>query len=458
MNLLKRIGLAALLIGSALAGTLGARWLSNRDLSPASLGADLDPSAQAPVASSAFSTDAIIGNLQGYLQAHPADSLAYSNLGIAYLQKARETGDPAIYARADAVLSKALNLTPNNFRALTGAGALALARHQFQQALVLGQQAEAVNPYNAGAYGIVGDAHLELGQYPEAFDTFQHMVNLRPDLTSYARISYARELSGDRSGAIAAMAQAAEAGGATGEGVSWARVQLGNLYFDQGAAAQAEQTYQAALQAWPNYPYAEAGLANVWAAVGNTTQAISLYTHVVNTYPLPQFVISLGDLYAVTGQPAAAAQQYDLVDAEEQLYLANGVDVDAELALFDADHNRHLSDAVDRARAGYARRPSVTVADMLAWTLYKAGNYEEAQAAMQQALRLGTRNALMDYHAAMIAYRLGRTAEAADDLEQALTLNPHFSLRYAGSARQLLEALRPASLDTPLALLGRINR
>jgi len=461
MKHLKRIGLAVLLIGSALIGTIGARWVASRTQSPASLGADLDPNAPAPLTPSTISTDTIITNLQGYLQLHPADSLAYSNLGIAYLQKARETGDPAFYAKADAVLAKALALAPNDFRALTGAGALALARHQFQNALILGQRAQAVNPYNAGAYGIVGDAHIELGQYPEAFDTFQHMVNLRPDLTSYARISYARELSGDRPGAIAAMAQASEAGGVAGEGVAWARVQLGNLYFDQGDTSQAEQTYQAALVAWPNYPYAEAGLANVWAAMGNTTQAISMYTHVVNTYPLPQFVITLGDLYAVSGQPAAAAQQYALVDAEQQLYIANGVDVDSELALFDADHDRNLPEAVDRARAGYARRPSVTVADMLAWTLYKAGDYQEAQTTMRQAQRLGTRNALMFYHAGMIAYRLGQSAEAAANLDRALTLNPHFSVLYADSARQLLATLRslsPSTLDTSNALFGGITR
>jgi tetratricopeptide (TPR) repeat protein len=457
MTYLKPIGIAVLILLSAVFGTLGARWVASRAPSPASLGANLDPSAPAPAGLSAFSTEAIISNLQTYLQTHPTDSSAYSNLGIAYLQKVRENGDPAYYTRADAALTKALALTPTDFRALTGAGALALARHQFQVALTLGQQAQAQNPYNASADAIVGDAHIELGQYPEAFDTFNHMVNLRPDLDAYARISYARELSGDRAGAVTAMQQAAEAGGSVGEATAWARVQLGNLYYDQGQTAEAGQTYQAALEAWPNYAYAEAGLANVWAAMGNTTQAISMYTQVVNTYPLPQFVISLGDLYAVTGQAPAAARTYDLVDAEEKLYIANGVDVDAELALFDADHNRQLPEALARARADYVRRPSVTVADMLAWTLYQSGDYAEAQQTMRQALHLGTRNALMFYHAGLIAYQLGQTAEAANYLEQAVTLNPHFSLLYADRARQLLAQLRPldpSALAAPKALFG----
>ena len=449
MLLLKKIGIVLVLAASAIFGTLGTRWIADRTRRLGALGGDLDPSAPAPLTPAAFSTDAIIGNLQAYLPTHPADGLAYANLGIEYLQKVRETGDPAYYAKAEGVLAKALNLDPQNFRALTGQGALALARHQFQDALAWGQRARALNPYNAGAYAIIGDAQIELGQYPDAFATFQHMVDLRPDLSSYARVSYARELNGDRAGAIAAMQQAGEAGGVAGEGVSWARVQLGNLYFNQGDTPQAEQTYQAALEAWPNNPYAQAGVANVWATAGNYTQAISMYSRLVNTFPLPQFVITLGDLYSVTGQTEAAAQQYDLVEAEDKLYTANGVDVDAELALFDADHGRHLSDALTRARAGYARRPSVTVADMLAWTLYKTGDYEGARQLMDQALRLGTHNALMYFHAGMIAYQLGQTETAATYLDKALTLNPHFSLLYAGNAKSLLSALRAAGLPAP---------
>jgi Tfp pilus assembly protein PilF len=91
-----------------------------------------------------------------------------------------------------------------------------------------------------------------------------------------------------------------------------------------------------------------------------------------------------------------------------------------------------------------ARRPSIHAADVLAWALYQTGDYTEAKAASQQALRLGTRDALMLYHAGMIALKLGETAQAEAYLSQALVLNPHFSLRYADQARQTLAELRAA--------------
>jgi tetratricopeptide (TPR) repeat protein len=209
------------------------------------------------------------------------------------------------------------------------------------------------------------------------------------------------------------------------------------LYFDQNEYDNAEQAYEAALDGWPNYPYARAGLANIRAAHGDYASAIEMYNRVVNTIPLPQFVIALGDIYARAGQQEQAAKTYALVGAEEQLLAANGVDIDAETALFDADHARDLSNALARAQHAYARRPSITVADILAWTLYQKGEYSAANAMMQKALRLGTRSALMFYHAAKIAHALGDERAARHYLQQALTLNPHFSFLYADDAQKL---------------------
>ncbi|HEX9269960.1 MAG TPA: tetratricopeptide repeat protein [Candidatus Limnocylindria bacterium] len=437
---------------AALAVSLGAGSLVSRSLSlvrpaeagdrnAASPGTDLD--ARVPRAwAGARSAANMIGILQGALAARPGDAATYRELGIAYLQRVRETGDPTLYPRAEVALRRALELDGDDFRTLAALGTLALSRHQFTDALDWGERARRQNPENAAVQGIIGDAQLELGRYEAAFATFERMVDLRPGLASYARISYARELLGDRPGAIEAMREATEAGDGNPEGLSWALVQLGNLQFDQGDVGPAQRSYTRALAVTPDYPYARAGLANVRVAFDDAESAIGAYARLVEQLPLPQFVIALGDLYASAGRPADAARAYALVDAERRLYEASGVDLDVEMALFDADHTSGGADGALRAGAAYERRPSIFAADAAAWACYRAGDYAAASELMSAALRLGTRSALLEYHAGAIAYRAGRLSEARDHLERALGLNPRFSVLYADDARALLQTLR----------------
>jgi len=267
------------------------------------------------------------------------------------------------------------------------------------------------------------------------------MVDTRPDLNSYSRVSYQRELHGNTAGAVGVMGLAVEAGGPNSEATLWTQAQLGNLYFNSGDLQHAEQTYQEALLTRPDYVYAQAGIAKVRAAQGRSDEAIGAYQEIVKRLPLPEFVSALGDLYEAAGKPAEAKRQYDLLRAMQQLNASAGVDVDMELALFDADHGTDPQAAVQRARASYARRSSIYGADALAWALYRAGAYAEARRYATEALHLGTRDALLHYHAGMIAQAQGDHAAARTYLEQALAINPYFSVRYAPIARATLAEL-----------------
>jgi len=388
------------------------------------------------------STDAQIQTLQTRLRSHPDDGQAYTQLGLVYLQKMRETGDPTYYQKTEAALDKALASQPDDYVSVSASGALALARHQFHSALELGEKARQINPDRPYAYGVIADAQIELGQYSEAVETLQAMVNLRPDMSSYSRISYIRELHGDISGSMDMMQRAVDSGTSNLESTAWVRTQLGNLYFNTGNLEQAEAEYQRTLQDRPNYVYAIAGLGRVRAAQGNSGEAIKLLEQAVAIMPMPEFVITLGDLYQTTGQQEKADQQYKLVATIEKLYRANGVDMDMEIALFNADHDRNLPETLALAQKAYANRPSIHGADALAWALYKTGNYTEAQKYSQEALKLGTKDALKSFHAGMIALKLGDQVKANDYLEQALTINPHFSILYADEARKTLETLQ----------------
>ena len=394
-------------------------------------------------------TDDVIARDQGRLRQQPDDWKSIDDLAAAYLQKVREVGDPSYYTKVDALLRRALAHDPADAQASTDMGLLSLARHEFVGALKWGDRARQLDPAGARPLGIIGDAQIELGRYPEAVQTFQVMVDRRPDLGSYARVSYARELFGDVDGAVSAMQQAVEAGGAVPENSAYTRVLLANLYFNSGQLAQADAAYRRALFDAPRYPYALAGLARVEAARGQYAAAIDRYREAVDVYPLPDFVIGLGDAYAAAGDQRQAAQTYDLAAAEQQLYRANGVDLDAELALFDADHRRDLPQALAAARRAMADRPSVRSADTLAWTLYQAGNDAAALTASDQALRLGTRDAGMYFHRGMIEARLGQASAARTDLQTALRINPYFSVVWSPVALQSL-----AQLNLPLPLAG----
>ena len=388
------------------------------------------------------SVDKQIQTLQSLLRDNTNDWQSYSQLGLAYLQKARETGDPSYYQKVEEALNKTLEHQGDDYVTVSAMGALALARHQFHSALEWGERARQLDPDRTYAYGVIADAQIELGQYAEAIETLQTMVDLRPDMSSYSRISYIRELHGDTHGALKMMQAAVDGGVPNLESTAWTRTQLGTLYFNTGNLEQAELEYAQTLNDRPGYIYALAGLGRVRAAQGKTGEAIELFTEATNVIPLPDFVITLGDLYQASGQTDAAQRQYSLVGAIEQLYRSNGVDMDVEIALFNADQDKDLAANAERAREAYANRPSIHAADVLAWALYKAGKYEEAKSYSQEALRLGTKDALKLFHAGMIAYRLGENVQAQEYLKQALTINPHFSVLYSDEAQTTLKSLQ----------------
>ena len=80
-----------------------------------------------------------------------------------------------------------------------------------------------------------------------------------------------------------------------------------------------------------------------------------------------------------------------------------------------------LQTSLEKARAAYDERPSIHAADALAWTLYKTGNYKEAQKYSSEALKLGTRDPLMLFHAGMISKALGQNEQARSTCSRPLT-------------------------------------
>ncbi|MEJ7801758.1 MAG: tetratricopeptide repeat protein [Candidatus Limnocylindria bacterium] len=384
-----------------------------------------------------------VGDLEDRVEQQSDDPMAQAQLGVGYLQLARETGDPSYYARAESALDKSMELDPNNLNALIGQGSLALSRHEFAAALELGERALAISAAIPSIYGIIGDAQVELGRYDEAVVTVQSMIDLRPDLSSFSRVSFLRELHGDLPGAIDAMERALSAGGPNAENTEFARVQLGNLHFANGDLDEAERMYQRSLVQLPDYVYALAGLGRVRAAQDRFDEAIDLYRQATARLPFPELVIGLAETLEAAGRQAEADDEYALVQAMQQLYAANGVRTDLDLAAFFSDHG-DPQQAVELSRAAYDAQPNIRAADTLAWALYRSGDPEAAWPLAEEALRLGTLDPRIRYHAGMIARELGRHEEARKHLSVALELNDQFSPLYAPRAAEALAELGSA--------------
>ena len=280
------------------------------------------------------------------------------------------------------------------------------------------------------------------------------MASLKPGLSSYARVSYARELLGDFRGAAQAMRLAVDAAVGQPEAVAWSQTQLGKLLWSQGRAAAAEHEYRSALAIRPGYVYALDGLAQVEAARGHLRRAVSYERRAVETMPLPQFVAALGDLEHLAGNETAARRQYALIGAIHKLLSANGVRTDLETAAFDVDHAVRLPKALSLAKAAHHERPSIDGDDVLAWALARNGRCTDALHYSKRALRLGTLDATKFFHRGMVERCLGHEADAKTWFRRALSLNPHFSLLWAPGRKEVRGMKRLVLLSLALAALA----
>ena len=175
------------------------------------------------------------------------------------------------------------------------------------------------------------------------------MVDLKPTLASYARVSYLRELHGDLDGAVSAMRRAVAAGGPAPETVASVQALLGGLELARGRLGAARAAYRAALAGVPALPAAHAGLARLAAARGDLPGAIAAWRRLTERLPLPEYVTGLGEAELAAGRRPAARRDLALLGAQERLLAAAGVNTDAELAIFEADHGS--------ARRAVAARP-----------------------------------------------------------------------------------------------------
>jgi tetratricopeptide (TPR) repeat protein len=389
----------------------------------------------------ARSLEGTISALQQRLKDAPDDGLSFASLGLAYLAQGRATANPTWFPKAESAFQKALDLDPERSSdALIGMAMLDNARHDFVPALQWAKRAVEFDAFDSDARGALGDALIELGRYDAGFAAYQKMVDLRPELSSFARIAYARELLGDTRGAFQAWRLAERAGGTSAD-LAWVDYQIGDLHLRNGHVGTARSHLEDALRLAPESHLANVGMARVEAALERWPRAIHILRQVIARYPAPSYVALLGDIYARAGDNERAQDQYSLVRVQQQLAADSAVLPDVEVTLFNVDHGYDADLTVAEARDRYERHPSIRAADALGWALWAEGKPGAALRFAREALQLGTKDASFRYHLGVILNSLGHEDGARRNLRAALDIDPDFSVLNAPNAQDLLMTL-----------------
>jgi tetratricopeptide (TPR) repeat protein len=370
------------------------------------------------------------------LKKTPDDIKTQLALATLYVQEARASGNYMYYDQAamkhvNAVLAK----DPQNFEAMSLKALLMLNQHHFAEGLQLAEAAKNINPYNAFIYGLIIDGNVEMGNYTAAVENADKMVSIRPDIRSYSRISYLREIHGDNPGAIDAMKMAVEAGLPGDESTEWSRIQLARLYENTGDLKNAEMHYTIALQSRPGYAYAFAGLARIASASKDFTKAIGLYLQadsLVNDYAIKE---ELADAYKAAGENEKAAALANTIVNEMNAAAGNqlkddssGHYSDRELAYAFLKTNQY-DKALDHALLEYNRRPeNIDVNETLAWVYYSKGDLAKALPFAKAALKTNCKNPVLLCRMGLIYLKNGDTATAKKLLETAMATHPNIPM------------------------------
>lgn len=389
-----------------------------------------------------YSTDEAIAFFEARVRRDAADFSSLRYLGELYERKAGESTDHAAwYAKAETALREAVRLQPDFPRAEASLAFVLCARHQFAEALKIARSLLERVPGDPDALATSGDALLELGRYEEAAATYEALQEAAQSAPIWARLANLDEFNGRLDEAVAWMTRALERARSGGEkGGAWYASRLGDLQFAAGRLDEADSLYRSVPADVDTHHDVTFSLARLRLAQGRPDEALKLAEEAVGIGPDPHMLVFLGDLYLARGEGAKAE------DVFKRFLDATGDDAETrrERALFLADHARDLDEAVTLARKDHDERPGIYAEDALAWCLHRAGREpERSRELAERALRLGTRDPRLHYHAGVILAARGDREKAAGHLRTALGLNAHFHPTQADEARRLLAELAP---------------
>ncbi len=376
-------------------------------------------------------------------QPQPRNALEWISLGNKSMQEARDILSHD-FRKAEKAFQQALKLEPANAEALVGMAWVANSNHDFKSGKSWCEKALAINPTLHDAHNLLGDGAVELGEYDAAFDHYQNALDLRTDLSTYARASHLLWITGDPRTAQSLMRKAIAAGGPYPENTAWCHAELAIQLIHAGALVTAKQELVHALKLAPANPRVLIAQGRLASAQAEYSSAIEAFEKSASVTPTHDALAPLVDLYLVTGDKEKAKAQIRNVIAFHDHSHHHGESHSHpgshQLALFLADHGEDPKAALEEARSAHEHFPNLASEDALAWTYHKAGKPAEARRHMLRALAHGTPDPMLHFHAGMIFNQLGEISESRRHLAQALNLNSGFHPIHATTARDVLAA------------------
>lgn len=352
-----------------------------------------------------------------------------SRLAGLYLQRARETGSYPDYERAAELAQRSLSLREaHNAETYVMLTSALLAKHDFVGALRTARRLYATDTTNESHTALLAEVELEMGDYANASRYFSAVSNEAEKPSIAARLARWYEVTGRLTRAQAILKQStvrmAASSDVPHEQLAWFHYRLGELYLRSGNHVGADSAFHRALAALPADYRALGGLARLSAARRQWSAVVDFGSRAIAVQLDPATLGTMSDAYAALGD---TAQARSFADAMAVAALSQPGAIHRAWGLFLLDHDRDVPRVLREARAGIRTRHDVYGYDLVAWASYKAGRIDDARKAAAVALSQGTEDALLYYHAAMIAATAGDSASARSLLGRAREINPTFS-------------------------------
>ncbi len=353
-----------------------------------------------------------------------------------YIYEARVTGEhPHYYSAAlnslNWMLENEKSLTKDQkFNALFYKATVLLSQHRFNDALATGKEALALNDYNSGIYGVLVDANVEIGNYEEAVKMADRMIEIRPDLRSYSRASYLREIYGDILGAKKAMIDAVKTGDPISEYTCWGLKTLGEIYESEGELDSAATCYEITLERRPNYPFGIAGLASINAKKGNIKKALKLYAEALEVLPEIGFNIDVANLKMSEGTLENKEATINKIEAMFKEDIESGHNMNLEYANFLYSFKNDYKSALELALTESKARPNnIDVNKSLAFIYYGLKNNENAMKHLKVAMATNKQDA-------DLFYLKGLISNDSKMIQKSLNLNPYQNHKFIAEAKK----------------------